>query len=256
MKTLISIALFSLKENLKTKIYIVLLVFTTLLIFIGLLLTGLSGFEQPQRVLVNTGIATIELFCLFVVLLNSVSLLLQDIETKSIYVILSKPISRSKYIIGKYLGLLLVILVNILIMSVIHICMLKISKWTPTREYFFTMITIFLKVGIIASISILATVTMTSQTAAVITSLLLWIAGHFVSEILFLANKVKILFIQYFLKICCYVIPNFQYFNIKDYFDTPYFLAKFNFGLAIVYFIIYSAIVLTLSCTVFKKKDL
>lgn len=256
MKTLISIAIFSLKENLKTKFYLVLLIFTTILIFIGLLLTGLSGFEQPQRVLVNTGIAAIELFCLFLVLLNSVNLFLQDIETKSIYVILSKPVSRSEYIIGKYLGSLLVIIINILIMSTIHVGMLSIVKWYPTKEYYLTMISIFLKIGIIASISILATVAMTSQAVAVITSLLLWIAGHFISEILFLASKIKFEVLRYFLKICCYFIPNFQYFNIKDYFDTPYFLKQFNLLLGICYWLVYNAVVIGLSCLVFRKKDL
>ncbi|MCX7941155.1 MAG: ABC transporter permease subunit [Endomicrobia bacterium] len=256
MKSLISLIIFSLKENLRTKLYVVLLIFTIILIFIGLLLTGLSGFEQPQRVLVNTGIAMMELFCLFLILLNSVNLFLQDIESKSVYLTLSKSISRSKYLVGKYFGSLLLILINILIMSIIHILLIKLSRWKIPENYYFTLFTIFLKTGVVASISLLAVTTMTSQATAVITSLLIWIAGHFISEILFLAGRIKIMFLQFFLRICCYIIPNFQYFNVKDYFDTHYFVAKFGIVLAIIYWIVYNSLVLILSCVVFNKKDL
>lgn len=256
MKNVISLIIFSIKENLKTKLYAIILTFSIVLVFIGLLLTGLSGFENPQRVLVNTGIAMIELFCLVIILINSISILLQDIETKSIYLVLTKPISRVKYIISKYCGFLLVTLINILIMAIIHILLLKISKWTITNEYFLTLFTIFLKVSIITSISILASISMSSQIFSVIISLLLWITGHFVTELLFIAKRIQIILLKILIKTICYIIPNFQYLNIKDYFDTSYFLANFNIIHGTIYWIVYSCAVLVISCMVFSKKNL
>lgn len=256
MKNFLSLAIFSIKENLKTKLYLIISIFSVILIFIGLLLTGLSGFEQPQRVLVNTGIAMIELFCLIIIITNSVSIFLQDIETKSIYLILSKSVSRTKYIISKYFGLLLFTIINILIMSVIHIILLRISKWHIPNGYFLTLLTIFLKIGIISSVAILTAVSMTSQAVSVITSLLLWIAGHFVSELIFITKRIQILPLRVLIKIICYFIPNFQYLNIKDYFDTPYFLANFNVLFGIGYWLLYSFIVVTIACVIFSEKNL
>jgi ABC-type transport system involved in multi-copper enzyme maturation permease subunit len=256
MKNLIEISIFSLKENLKTKIYLVLLLFGIGLIFLGLLLTGLSGFEQPQRVLVNTGIAMIELFCLLLVILNSVELFLQDVETKSIYIVLSKPISRTKYIIGKYFGTLITIFVSILVMSIFHMLLIKISKWGITKEYFLTILSIFLKMFIVSSITLFSVVSMTSRSVAVITSVLLWIAGHFTSELMFMIKKIKIVVVKILLEIFYYIIPNFQLLNLKDYFDSPYFVAQFSLLKALVYTVIYSAIFLFLTCLMFKNKDL
>ncbi len=256
MKNFISLVIFSIKENLKTKLYTIILTFSTVIVFIGLLLTGLSGFENPQRVLVNTGIAMIELFCLVIILINSIAILLQDIETKSIYLVLSKPVSRTKYIIAKYCGLLLFTIINISIMATIHIALLKISKWTISKEYFLTLFTIFLKTGIISSISILSAIAMTSQVSSVIISFLLWIAGHFVSELLFIAKRIKILPLSALVKLICYIIPNFQYLNIKDFFDSAYFLSNFNLIYGIIYWLVYSCAVLTISCVVFSRKNL
>ncbi len=256
MKNLFKISIFSLKENLKTKLYLVLLLFSIALIFIGLLLTGLSGFEQPQRVLVNSGIVMIELFCLLLVLLNTVELFLQDVETKSIYIILSKPISRTKYIVGKYFGMLLTIAVSILIMSAFHILLIKISKWYVTKEYFFILTTIFLKMSIVLSIALFGVVSMTSRVAAVVTSVLLWIAGHFTSELMFIIKRIKVDVVKFLLNIFYYIIPNFQLLNLKDFFDSSYFVSQFSLIKALGYTFVYSAIFLLLTCSVFKNKDL
>jgi len=256
MKNLVKISIFSLKENLKTKFYLVLLLFSIVLIFIGLLLTGLSGFEQPQRVLVNSGVVMIELFCLLLVLLNSVELFLQDVETKSIYIILSKPVSRTKYIVGRYFGMLLTIGVSILIMCIFHIVLIKISKWYVTKEYFLTLVTIFLKMSIVLAITLFTVVSMTSRTAAIVTSVLLWIAGHFTSELMFIIKKIKLDVVKFLLNIFYYIIPNFQLLNLKDFFDSPYFVSQFSLVKSLGYTLLYSAIFLLLTCVVFKDKDL
>ena len=256
MKNLLQISVFSLKENFKSKFYLVLLLFSIVLIFIGLLLTGLSGFEQPQRVLVNSGIAMIELFCLLLVILNSVEFFLQDVETKSIYIILSKPVSRTKYILGKYFGMLLTVVISILIMSIFHIVLIKISKWYVTKEYFLTLVTIFLKMCIVLSITLFAVISMTSRTVAVVTSVLLWIAGHFTSELMFIIKKIKIDIIKFLLNIFYYIIPNFQLLNLKDFFDSSYFVSRFSLTKSLGYTFVYSAIFLLLTCVLFKNKDL
>ncbi len=256
MENLFKISFFSLKENLKTKLYLVFLLFSFSLIFIGLLLTGLSGFEQPQRVLLNTGIAMIELFCLILVLLNSVDLFLQDVETKSIYIVLSKPISRTKYMLGKYFGMLLTVIVSIFIMSIFHLLLIKISKWYVSKEYFLTIFCIFLKMCIVSSITLFTVVSMTSRSVAAIVSTLLWIAGHFTSELMFIIKKIKVDVVKYFFKLIYYIIPNFQLLNLKDFFDNQYFVSQYSLLKAILYTYVYSSVFLFLACFVFKDKDL
>lgn len=256
MKTLLNIVLYSIKENFRTKIYLVVSIFSIVLVFIGFLLIGLSGFEQPQRILVNTGIATMEIFCLVILLLNSINLFLQEIENKTIYLVLSKPVSRTKYIIGKYIGLLIVAFLSLFFMCCIHLIFIKIAKWYVTKEYFLTIFSIFLKIGMITSIALFLALAMTSQIASVIICLLVWIAGHFSLEFVFIIEKIKIKSIQILLKTIYYILPNFQYYNLKDYFESTYFVSKFSLLEGILYWIAYNTICICLACLLFRKKDI
>ena len=257
MNSIFYLIIFSIKENFKTRLYLLLTIFSTILIFVGLLLTGLSGFENPQRVLVNTGIAMIEVFSLLVIVLNSANIVLQDIESKSIYLILSKPISRSRYIFSKYLGFLSISIINIFVMSVIHFIFIFWSKWQINYlQYFYVMFGIILKIGLISVISLFLVISMTSQTVAIITSLLVWVSGHFLLEFRFILEKINIFWIKILMKIVYYIIPNFQYFNLKDSFDNKYLMSEFNFFAGVIYWLIYVVIIIFLTVYVFKKKDL
>lgn len=257
MNTTIKMIIFSIKENIKTRMYLILLIFSLILIFIGLLLTGLSGFEQPYRVLVNTGFSMIELFCLLIILLNSAWIVLQDIENKSIYLILSKPISRFQYIVNKYLGFLCVIIMNVLFMSLIHLVFIKISRGEINYfQYILVIFSIILKVGLISAITLFLVISMTSHTAAVITSLLIWIAGHFLNEFKFILEKNTNFMIKTFMRIIYYLIPNFQYFNLKDFYNNLYMISQFNIFFSISYWIIYTSIIIVLTAYIFNKKDL
>jgi ABC-type transport system involved in multi-copper enzyme maturation permease subunit len=257
MNQTLEMIIFSIKENVKTKLYLVLTLFCVILIFIGLLLTGLSGFEQPYRVLVNTGLSMIELFCLFIILLNSAGIVLQDIENKSVYLILSKPVSRFKYVVDKYIGFLCVIVINVFFMSLIHLVFIKISKGEINYfQYILVIFSIILKVSLISAITLFLVISMTSQTAAVITSFLIWIAGHFLTEFKFIIDRNTNFVIKSLMEIVYYLIPNFQYFNLKDFYDDLYLFSRFNIFFGLGYWVVYTTIVVILTAYVFNKKDL
>ncbi|MFQ3675405.1 MAG: ABC transporter permease subunit [Endomicrobiia bacterium] len=257
MNTTIKMIIFSIKENIKTRIYLILTIFSLILIFIGLLLTGLSGFEQPYRVLINTGLSMIELFCLLIILLNSAGIVLQDIENKSVYLILSKPISRVQYVINKYLGFLCVIIINVLFMSLIHLILIKISKGEINfSHYILVIFSIILKVGLVSAITLFLVISMTSQTAAVITSLLIWVAGHFLNEFKFIIERNTNWLLKFFMNIVYYLIPNFQYFNLKDFYDNSYIISNFSIFFSLGYWVFYASVLVMLAAYIFNKKDL
>jgi len=199
----------------------------------------------------------IELFCLLIILLNSAGIVLQDIENKSVYLILSKPISRFQYVINKYIGFLCVIVMNVLFMSLIHLIFIKISRGEINYfQYILVIFSIILKVGLVSAITLFLVISMTSQTAAVITSILIWVAGHFLNEFKFILEKNTNFVIKIFMEIIYYLIPNFQYFNLKDSYDNLYIVSKFNIFFGISYWIIYTSIIIMLTAHIFNKKDL
>jgi len=66
MKAMWALIRFSVLENLRSRTYLVLALFAAAMMLVGLMLTVLGGTEFPERVLVDTGLAMAELFCLLV----------------------------------------------------------------------------------------------------------------------------------------------------------------------------------------------
>lgn len=92
---------------------------TAVLLF-SLALAELSLNEQ-QRVVMDIGLASISLFAVIVAVFLGSSLLYKEIERKTLYVILPKPIHRAEFLLGKYAGIVLTALVFILLMGAVQL---------------------------------------------------------------------------------------------------------------------------------------
>ena len=116
-KRIIPIASNTFREAVRDRVLYNLVLFVLLLtasaIFLGELTAG-----QETRTIVNLGLSATLLFGTFIAIFVGVSLVSKEIERRTVYAIFSKPIGRGEFIIGKYLGLCLTLLVNVLIMGV------------------------------------------------------------------------------------------------------------------------------------------
>jgi ABC-type transport system involved in multi-copper enzyme maturation permease subunit len=116
MKEIVAIARNTFKEAIRNRILYIILIFALILIGISGVISQLSISSQMQ-VIKNLGFASINFFGVAIAVFVGVSLVYNELEKKSIYTIVSKPISRAQFILGKYIGLLLTVWVNVLLMS-------------------------------------------------------------------------------------------------------------------------------------------
>src|SRR4051794_39331094 len=111
---IMAIARNAFREAVRDRILYNLILFVLLLtgaaIFLGELSVG-----QEARVIVNLGLSSILIFGAFISIFVGVGLVWKEIEKRTVYSIFSKPASRGEFIIGKYLGLCLTLLVNVAI---------------------------------------------------------------------------------------------------------------------------------------------
>ena len=68
---------------------------------------------QDIKIIKDLGLAAMSLFGLFIAVFIGIGLVSKEVERRSIYSLLSKPIRRQEFIVGKYLGLVLTLLVNV-----------------------------------------------------------------------------------------------------------------------------------------------
>jgi len=252
MKKILSIAVYTLRQNIRNRIYYILVFFATVLIFVYFLLSVLGG-EESLRIILDFGLTTIEFFALLLVIFSGVSLILEEIESKTVYLVLVRPIPKWYYIIGRYFGLVLSTYIGMIIMYLIHCAVLFCKGWSFDINYLYSVISSFMKIAIIGSLAVFFSLFSTSSASSLVFTFFLWLLGHFTSEIKFLIKKAGAPLLKILLEIFYFIIPNLQYFNWRDFLGSG--LAPSWLLIAFLYGASYCLIFLILSIILFNKKE-
>ena len=128
MKVL-AIAINTFKEAVRNRVLYVLLFFAILILLGAWVASTLAIFGQ-EKIIRDLGVGAINVISVLIAVFVGVGLVYNDLDKKTIYTIVSKPISRWHFLIGKYLGLLLTICVNILIMTFFFLAVLYFRRYT------------------------------------------------------------------------------------------------------------------------------
>ncbi len=135
MGRIMTIALGAFKQSVRERVLYNLIVFAFLMIGAAVLLGNISvGVEQI--ILVNLGLSAISVFGLLIAIFIGIGLVSKEIDQRTIYNILAKPVTRAEFIIGKYAGLLLTLFVNTAIMTAGFYVALAIQKKGWRRKTF------------------------------------------------------------------------------------------------------------------------
>src|SRR6059058_5001425 len=116
-RAITAIARNAFREAVRDRVLYNLVLFVLLLIGGAIFLGELSA-GQESKIIVDLGLSAMLLFGAFIAIFVGVGLVYKEIERRTLYAILSKPVTRAEFIIGKYLGLFLTLLVNILVMGI------------------------------------------------------------------------------------------------------------------------------------------
>lgn len=126
MRVVLAIARNTFREAVRDRILYGILFFAVLLILFSLVLGQLS-FNEEVRVTIDVGLAGISFFSVLMSIFLGITLLHKEIEKRTIYTVLSKPVSRPAYVVGKFLGLAATMLVQILLMLIVFLAVLLVQ---------------------------------------------------------------------------------------------------------------------------------
>jgi hypothetical protein len=117
----------------RLKIFYVLLLFALLLIGSSLFMAQMT-FQQEFQMLKDIALGAMSIFTALIAVLATARLLPQDIEDRTAYTILAKPVSRFEYLIGKLLGVLLLLAISLATMSALFFVVLTLREQTLLNE--------------------------------------------------------------------------------------------------------------------------
>ncbi len=252
MRSILAIARYTFLQQFRNRLYLVVVLFGLLMVAASLLFGALAG-DQEVRVILDLGLVTAEIFGLATAVFGAVTLVIEEMESKTIYLILTRPLPRPFYVLGRFPGLLLAVGASMLVMELLHFSLLFLKGWKPEPAVFAALPMMGLKVMVMTALSLLCSLAFTSAPTASVFSILFWVLGHFREEIRYLAEKsghgAKIL-----ADILCGFLPNLSLLNARDVIELPGFaMAPLLHGAAYAFF--YTFACLALSSALFSKKE-
>lgn len=249
-----AVALNTFKETIRNRILINILLFAIVLILLSLVV-GEWSLGHQVKVIKDFGLAAMSVFGLLIAIFIGIRLMVQEMEQRTIYLILSKPIRRWEFVLGKYLGLACTLAINVLLMSVT----LWVVNWVVEGSIDFALapaiLLIYMEILLVVAFALLFS-TVTSPTLSAVYTLIVFVAGHTAS---FLREFVMVYpdrGFHWLLKAIYYVMPNLDNLNIKmaavEHITQPPHAVAFGFFYGLGYIVF----VQVLTMLIFEGKDL
>jgi Cu-processing system permease protein len=253
MNRITVIALNTFRETLRDKILYNLVFFGLLLIGSSILLSTLTMGEQV-KIIQDIGLASINVFGVIIAIFVGIGLVSKEIEKRTIYTIIAKPVPRYLFLLGKYSGLALTLLVNVGIMVAGFILTILVSQAGLDLALLKAVGLIFVELLVITAVAVMFS-TFTTPTLSATFTLAIYVIGHLTDDLRTLGAKLGESLTKTVLDGLYYVLPNLEYFNVKGQavnglpIEPSYLVSAATYGIA------YSAILLILACMIFQRRD-
>ncbi len=253
METIKAVFSYTFREHVRHKVWLSAALFG-LILLTGALVTSALAQDESARMMLDLGLAANEIIGLVTIVYLTVHLILQEIESRAVYLILTHPVRRSDYLLGRFLGTLAAVALAMAVMGLAHWALLKAVGWNGDGDYLLAWACSLGKVAIMGALSLLLSLTLTSEAAAMAFATFFWILGHFTAEMRFLADKAASVPARALLEIVSHAAPDFAHLNYRDALHAATPTAGWT-GAAAVYVLGYCAVCLALSVQVFEQKE-
>lgn len=253
MSRILTIAMMAFTETVRDKILYSILVFALAMIGSSTVLVTLSVGGEG-RIVKDLGLASITLFGLFIAVFIGINLVSREIERRTIFALLSKPVRRGEFLVGKFLGLGLTLAVNIGVMAagLLVLAWLLEDRWTP--GIFLAVGFTFLELLILTATAILFS-TFSTPTLSAIYTLLVFVIGRLSADLMAFATQFGGPSLKATAVCLYYLLPNLARFNLSGPVVNALPMDSGALMLTVVYGLAYAAAVLSLAIAVFQRRD-
>jgi len=268
MKILWAIAVITFKEGIRNRSLYGISVFALLLLAANQLISGMI-MRDVGKVAVDIALSSVSLAGLLIVLFVGINLLSKDFDRKTIYMVLSRPISRAQYICGKYLGMSFLLIATVVILSAfsvlsIHLVSINYHDYFPNLSWFDIFIAIvfmLISLLVVSSVSFFYSTITTSSFTALILTIITYIIGNSLQEVKGLVEapgKVGIEVSPLSVKLvqaASYLFPNLTLFDLKAQAAHAVTIPTSYLLWVMLYGVVYIVVVLTAASLVFSRRQ-
>lgn len=248
-----TIAFNTFREAVRNKIFY-LLIFFGIFFVLAARIIALLTVGDTIKIVVDVGLASISFFSVLIAIFTGINLVFKEIDKKTIFNILSKPVKRSEFILGKFFGLALTTLLSLLMMGSIFIAFILLNSAEISIIYLLYFVYLFMELLIIISISILFSSFSTPILSSIFT-ISIYLIGHVVWTFNQLKDRISGSLEKGIFYITYYIFPNLEKFNLKSSVmlgETPDIYQVFY---TILYGIFFTLAIISLSVYIFSRRE-
>jgi len=251
---ILTIARNTFREAVRDRILYNLVVFVLLITAAAILLGELTD-GQEARTIVNLGLSAILIFGTFISIFVGVSLVSKEIEKKTVYAILSKPVRRGEFIIGKYVGLCLTLAVNTAVMGIgVSLALLYVGGNSLALSIWSSVAMIFFELTITTAVAIVFSSFSTPALSALFT-FLVFVIGHSTAALRELASGLNSTAARILFDGIYYVLPNLSNFSYITEAAHGHVPSVQLFVLSAVYAVIFDTVLITAAVLIFARRN-
>ena len=267
MRTIALVALHVFRDSVRDKVLYSIVAFAVLLMAASYLVGQLTA-GQDLKVIKDLGLAAMSLFGLFIAIFIGIGLIAREIERRSIYAVLAKPVRRDQFIVGKYLGLVGTLLVNLAVMTVAYYAVLAYMGWMLPPSAIAAapapaidprlMLAVLMIACELALVTAVALFWSTFSSSALLSAALtvgMYVAGQFGADLRNLGQVVESPAAAAIGWGLFYVLPNFAAFDIKAQAVHALPIQASYLALTAAYAFVYIALLLVGSVLIFSRRD-
>ncbi len=251
----------TLRETNRNRVMYVLLLFAVMMI-LGSVTMGKLALQDPLILIKDLGLAAISLFGMIIAVYLGVTVVHRELEQKTVYFIIPKPLHRTEFLLGKFMGMAATLVIQLVVMSGVFLLVLMAYGGGGSQVLLKALLLILAEVMVILSVALLLS-SLTGPILAGFLSLALFVLGRSSEFIATLASsgRTGLSGLDLLLRAANYVLPDFHLFAVSgavsrrvsihgEFFSWAYV------GYASGYAVLYILIMLGLTIFRLRRKDL
>jgi len=254
MKKILAIAKNTYREAIRSKLFVLLTIFSLSIIFFSKIISMLAV-RAELKVITDVGLATIELFAILTSILIAVNLFYKEKDKKTFYNIFSKPVTREQFIIGKFIGISFTMFISIVFLGAAFILYLYLLEGNLGLYLVPQFFLFYLEANIMISFSLF----FSSLSTPILSSLFaigVFLIGNFSPQLITHYVEKAHGALKVLLEIIYYFLPNLNILNYKNQLVYTKTIPMHGFEIGIIYGIDYALLILILTLIIFRKKEI
>ena len=252
-RPLAAIAQNTLREALRSRMLYTLFVFAVLMILGGVVLGNLS-YVESERILQDIGLAGIRLSSLALAIFLGVGLLHREVDRRTVYTILSKPISRAQFLLGKYAGLLITLWLQLAIMVGVFATASRLMGAPFGAVHLAAFFLTAVELAVVAAVATVFSSCSTPILAAYF-SVGICLVGHLTRNLRDLGAQAESAWVRSFTRALHRVLPDLESLNLSVAAAHGLAISAADVWLPLLYGSGYALLLLFVGIAIFERRD-